>query len=243
MMLELDEIDTYYGASHILQGLSLTVGAGEAVALLGRNGAGKTTTMRTVIGLTPARRGRVVLAGQEITRAKAHRIARAGVAFVASGRRVFGTLTVSQNLELASRTLGRRHIAEDTAAGRQHWAVEEVLDVFPKLRELSDRRAGYLSGGEQQMLKLARALVGNPRLLLLDEPTEGLSPAVVADLGRWLDRLRERGLSILLTEQNALFALSHADRGYVMLKGRITHQAAAADLRQSQAVRSALGVG
>ncbi|HTR91410.1 MAG TPA: ABC transporter ATP-binding protein [Trebonia sp.] len=242
-MLELHEIDTYYGASHILQGLSLTVGDGEAVALLGRNGAGKTTTMRTVTGLTPARHGRVVLASQEITHVKTHRIARAGVAFVASGRRVFGTLTVSQNLELAARTLGRRRIAVDTAVGRQRWAVEEVLDVFPKLRELADRRAGYLSGGEQQMLKLARALLGNPRLLLLDEPTEGLSPAVVSDLGRWLDRLRERGLSILLTEQNALFALSHVDRGYVMLKGRITHQAAAADLRQSQAVRTALGVG
>jgi branched-chain amino acid transport system ATP-binding protein len=219
------------------------VGDGEAVALLGRNGAGKTTTMRTATGLTPARHGRVVLAGQEITHAKTHRIARGGVAFVASGRRVFGTLTVSQNLELAARTLGRRRFAEDTAAGRQPWAIEEVLEVFPKLRELAGRRAGYLSGGEQQMLKLSRALLGNPRLLLLDEPTEGLSPAVVADLGRWLDRLRERGLSILLTEQNALFALSHVDRGYVMLKGRITTEAAAADLRQSEAVRTALGVG
>jgi branched-chain amino acid transport system ATP-binding protein len=242
-MLELHEIDTYYGASHVLQGLSLTVGDGEAVALLGRNGAGKTTTMRTVTGLTPARRGRVMLAGREITRARTHRIARAGVAFVASGRRVFGTLTVGQNLELAARTLGSREIAPDTAAVRERWQVEDVLEVFPKLRELSGRRAGYLSGGEQQMLKLARALLGNPRLLLLDEPTEGLSPAVVADLGRWLDRLRERGLSILLTEQNALFALAHADRGYVMLKGCVTHQAPAAELRESQVVRAALGVG
>jgi branched-chain amino acid transport system ATP-binding protein len=241
-MLELREIDTYYGASHILRGLSLTVGEGEAVALLGRNGAGKTTTMRSVLGLTPARRGRVLLAGEEITRARTHRIARAGVAFVASGRRVFGTLTVRQNLELAARTLGRERQPADTSAA-PHWQPEDVLEVFPQLRELAGRRAGYLSGGEQQMLKLARALLGNPRLLLLDEPTEGLSPAVVGDLGRWLDRLRERGLSILLTEQNALFALSHVDRGYVMLKGRITHQASAADLGDSQEVRAALGVG
>ena len=234
-MLDLTDIDTYYGASHILQGLSLKVGAGEAVALLGRNGAGKTTTMRSVLGLTPPKRGSILMDGTEIARAKTHRIARQGVAFVASGRRVFGGLTVAQNLELAARTLGKR-----TADGR---TLEDVLAVFPKLRELADRRAGFLSGGEQQMLKLARALLGNPRLLLLDEPTEGLSPAVVSDLGRWLDRLREQGLSILLTEQNALFALAHADRGYVMLKGRITHEASAADLRSSEEVRTALGVG
>jgi branched-chain amino acid transport system ATP-binding protein len=240
-MLEIEAIDTYYGASHILQGLSLSVGEGEAVALLGRNGAGKTTTMRSVLGLTPARRGRIAFAGREITRTKTHRIARSGVAFVASGRRVFGTLTVGQNLELAARTPGRR--VQGARGPAEAWRVEDVLEVFPKLRELSDRRAGFLSGGEQQMLKLGRALLGNPRLLLLDEPTEGLSPAVVGDLGRWLDRLRERGLSILLTEQNALFALSHVDRGYVMLKGRITHEAPAAQLRESQEVRAALGVG
>jgi branched-chain amino acid transport system ATP-binding protein len=238
-MLELREIDTYYGASHILQGLSLKVGAGEAVALLGRNGAGKTTTMRSVLGLTPAKRGSILMSGTDVSRAKTHRIARAGVAFVASGRRVFGGLTVAQNLELAARTLGRT-AAPGGGAAR---TVDDVLAVFPKLRELADRRAGFLSGGEQQMLKLARALLGNPRLLLLDEPTEGLSPAVVADLGRWLDRLRAEGLSILITEQNALFALAHVDRGYVMLKGRITHEAAAEDLRSSEEVRTALGVG
>lgn len=240
-MLEIDAIDTYYGASHILQGLQLGVAEGEAVALLGRNGAGKTTTMRSVLGLTPPRRGRITLAGRDITRTKTHRIARSGVAYVASGRRVFGSLTVGQNLELAARTLGR--LTPEQAGAGERWSIADVIEVFPKLEELSDRRAGFLSGGEQQMLKLARALLGNPRLLLLDEPTEGLSPAVVADLGRWLDRLRRRGLSILLTEQNALFALSHVDRGYVMLKGRITHQSPAADLRESPEVRAALGVG
>lgn len=235
-VLKLHEIDTYYGASHILQGLSLKVGPGEAVALLGRNGAGKTTTMRSVLGLTPPRRGSIQLSGNEISRTKTHRIAREGVAFVASGRRVFGTLTVAQNLELAARTLGSR-------SDNSHRTTEDVLAIFPKLKELATRRAGYLSGGEQQMLKLARALLGNPRLLLLDEPTEGLSPAVVSDLGRWLDRLREEGISILLTEQNALFALAHVDRGYVMLKGRITHEAPAEELRSSEEVRTALGVG
>jgi branched-chain amino acid transport system ATP-binding protein len=235
-VLKLHEIDTYYGASHILQGLSLKVGPREAVALLGRNGAGKTTTMRSVLGLTPPRRGSIQLSGNEISRTKTHRIAREGVAFVASGRRVFGTLTVAQNLELAARTLGSRN-------DNSHRTTEDVLAIFPKLKELATRRAGYLSGGEQQMLKLARALLGNPRLLLLDEPTEGLSPAVVSDLGRWLDRLREEGISILLTEQNALFALAHVDRGYVMLKGRITHEAPAEELRSSEEVRTALGVG
>ncbi|HET9169799.1 MAG TPA: ABC transporter ATP-binding protein [Actinospica sp.] len=235
-MLEIREIDTYYGASHILQGLSLKVGAGEAVALLGRNGAGKTTTMRSVLGLTPPKRGSILMSGEEIAHARTHRIARSGAAFVASGRRVFGSLTVAQNLELAARTLGR-----GPAAGAR--TLDDVLQVFPRLRDLADRRAGYLSGGEQQMLKLARALLGHPRLLLLDEPTEGLSPAVVADLGRWLDRLRREGLSILLTEQNALFALAHVDRGYVMLKGRITHEAPAEELRSSEEVRGALGVG
>jgi len=237
-LLRIENVDTYYGAAHIVQGLSLNVAEGESVALLGRNGAGKTTTMRTVTGLTPARRGRVVVAGDDVTRAKTHRIARAGVAYVASGRRVFGQLTVRQNLELAARTLGTR-----PASGAVRWSIADVLEVFPKLRELSDRRAAHLSGGEQQMLKLARALLGNPRLLLLDEPTEGLSPAVVADLGRWLDDLRGHGLSILLTEQNALFALEHVDRGYVMVKGRITHEAPPAELRASTEVRAALGVG
>jgi branched-chain amino acid transport system ATP-binding protein len=251
-MLRIEEIDTYYGAAHILQGLSLHVDQGESVALLGRNGAGKTTTMRSVLGLTPARRGRILLEDAEITRARTHRIARAGVGYVASGRRVFGNLTVGQNLDLAARTLGRRRGAGpgsghgasgvDSAADAG-WSVRQVVEVFPKLGELTERRARHLSGGEQQMLKLGRALLGNPRVLLLDEPTEGLSPAVVADLGRWLDRLKQAGLTILLTEQNALFALEHADRGYVMLKGRITHDAPAAALRESEEVRAALGVG
>jgi len=235
VILELDGVDTYYGASHILQGLSLRVAAGEAVALLGRNGAGKTTTMRTITGLTPARRGSVLFDGADISAVPTHRIARAGVAYVASGRRVFGSLTVAQNLELAARTLG---------SGRADgWTVGQILDTFPKLRELADRRAEFLSGGEQQMVKLGRALLGSPRLLLLDEPTEGLSPAVVGDLGRWLELLRAQGTTILLTEQNALFALAHSDRGYVLEKGRVTHTDTAEALRDSAEIRASLGVG
>ena len=235
MILELDGVDTYYGESHILQGLSLRVAAGEAVALLGRNGAGKTTTMRTITGLTPARRGSVLFDGADISAVPTHRIAQAGVAYVASGRRVFGSLTVAQNLELAARTLG-----SGRAGG---WTVGQVLDTFPKLRELADRRAEFLSGGEQQMVKLGRALLGSPRLLLLDEPTEGLSPAVVGDLGRWLELLRAQGTTILLTEQNALFALAHADRGYILEKGRVTHTDTAEALRDSAEIRASLGVG
>jgi len=235
VILELDGVDTYYGESHILQGLSLRVAAGEAVALLGRNGAGKTTTMRTITGLTPARRGSVLFDGADISATPTHRIARAGVAYVASGRRVFGSLTVAQNLELAARTLG--------SGGADGWTVGQVLDTFPKLRELADRRAEFLSGGEQQMVKLGRALLGSPRLLLLDEPTEGLSPAVVGDLGRWLELLRAQGTTILLTEQNALFALAHADRGYILEKGRVTHTDTADALRDSAEIRASLGVG
>jgi branched-chain amino acid transport system ATP-binding protein len=235
VILELDGVDTYYGESHILQGLSLRVAAGEAVALLGRNGAGKTTTMRTITGLTPARRGSVLFDGADISAVPTHRIARAGVAYVASGRRVFGSLTVAQNLELAARTLG---------SGRADgWTVGQILDTFPKLRELADRRAEFLSGGEQQMVKLGRALLGSPRLLLLDEPTEGLSPAVVGDLGRWLELLRAQGTTILLTEQNALFALAHSDRGYILEKGRVTHTDTAEALRDSAEIRASLGVG
>ena len=237
MILELADVHTYYGDSHILQGVHLAVAAGEAVALLGRNGAGKTTTMRTVVGLTPPRRGRVVFGGADVTGRPPHRNARAGIAYVASGRRVFGSLTVRQNLELAARTL---RPAKGAGTGR---TVEQVLETFPALRELLGRRAEYLSGGEQQMVKLGRALLGSPRLLLLDEPTEGLSPAVVGDLGRWLELLRGQGMTILLTEQNALFALAHADRGYVLEKGRVIHEGTAEALRTSEEVHASLGVG
>ncbi|WP_310961041.1 ABC transporter ATP-binding protein [Nocardioides terrisoli] len=233
MTLEVEDVHAYYGRSHVLQGITLTVDDGETVALLGRNGAGKTTTMRSIVGLTPPRRGSVTLDGDRITGRPTYRIARRGVAFVPSGRRAYGSLTVRQNLALSVRK-GR---------GSGAWPMERVLGMFPKLAEIADRRAGFLSGGEQQMLKLARALLSGPRILLLDEPTEGLSPAIVGDLGRWLAILREEKVTVLITEQNALFALQYADRGYIIEKGAVRHHAPADELRDSAEIRTYLGVG
>jgi branched-chain amino acid transport system ATP-binding protein len=231
--LHVEDIHTYYGKSHVLQGISLAVEDGETVALLGRNGAGKTTTMRSIVGLTRVRAGKVVLDERDVTREPVYRIARRGLAFVPSGRRTYGSLTVRQNLALAA-----ERPRKDSA-----WPMERVLQMFPKLVELAGRRAGHLSGGEQQMLKLARALLAGPRVLLLDEPTEGLSPAVVADLGRWLTTLREERMTVLITEQNAMFALRYADRGYIVEKGTVRHQDTAERLRDSAEIRTYLGVG
>lgn len=236
MRLALRDVHTYYGQSHILQGISLTVGEGEVVALLGRNGAGKTTTMRSIIGLTPPRRGEIMLDGDGIARKSPHRIARAGVSYVPSGRRVFGSLTVRQNLELALRD-ARVPDRERT------WTIHRLHQVFPTLAEVGSRRAGVLSGGEQQMLKLGRALLAHPKLLLLDEPTEGLAPVVVREMQKWIELIKhESQISILLAEQNALFALHLADRGYVLEKGRIQHEAPAAELSGSAEARRHLGV-
>jgi branched-chain amino acid transport system ATP-binding protein len=235
MTLEVTGLHVYYGGSHVIQGVDLTVGPGEAVAVLGRNGAGKTTTMRAICGLTSARRGRVTLDGRDISGLSPHRRARLGLSFVPSGRRAFDALTVRQNLEVAARARRR--------GGAGGWNLPRVLDTFPRLGELAGRRAGFLSGGEQQMLKIARGLLCRPRVLLLDEPTEGLSPAVVKDLGRWLEVLRGEGLTLVVTEQNALFLLAHSDRGYVLEKGRIRFQADAATLRASDEIRAYLGVG
>lgn len=232
-MLELDEIHTYYGNSHVLQGVSLEVEAGETVTLLGRNGAGKTTTLRSIMGLTPARRGRVVFADEDITRHRTHRIARAGVAFVPSGRRIFSELTVRENLLLYFRA---------GATSDSEWNIDRVYQLFPKLAELDSRKAGFLSGGEQQMLKLGRALVANPRILLLDELTEGLAPTIVGDLARWLKLLKHEGFSMLICEQNALFALEVADRGYIIEKGRVRHSGQAQELRGSEEILRYLGV-
>jgi len=232
-MLTLNDVHTYYGRSHILQGVSLEIARGEAVTLLGRNGAGKTTTLRSIMGLTPARRGQISFASTDIARLHSHRIARLGLAFVPSGRRIFSELTVRQNLLLFLRS---------DATGQDHWGIERVYEVFPKLAELDSRKAGFLSGGEQQMLKLGRALVANPRMLLLDELTEGLAPAVVDDLAVWLRLLKSEGFSMLLCEQNALFALELVDRGYIIEKGQVRHSGTAAELRDSTEIMQYLGV-
>jgi branched-chain amino acid transport system ATP-binding protein len=231
MTLEVEDVHAYYGRSHVLQGITLEVADGETVALLGRNGAGKTTTMRSIVGLTPPQRGTVRIDGEEISGRPTHRVARRGVAYVPSGRRAYGSLTVRQNLALSVRK------------GDAAWSMQRVLAMFPKLADMSERRAGFLSGGEQQMLKLARALLSGPRILLLDEPTEGLSPAVVADLGRWLAALKEERVTVLITEQNALFALQYADRGYIIEKGSVRHHGRAGQLRDSAEIRTYLGVG
>lgn len=232
MILELQDVHAYYGQSHILHGISLTVGPGEVVALLGRNGAGKTTTLRTIMGLTPARSGRILFEGRDITQKPTHIIARLGISYVPSGRRLFGQLTVLQNLQLW----------QQPPRDGNGWTIERVYEVFPRLAEFARRRAGSLSGGEQQMLKIGRALLANPKLLLLDEPTEGLAPAVVGQLGQWLKLLKASGLSMLLAEQNALFALKLADRGYVLEKGQIRYAASAEELQHSPEVRTYLGV-
>jgi branched-chain amino acid transport system ATP-binding protein len=231
-MLTLDNIHTYYGRSHILQGVSLNVDKGETVALLGRNGVGKTTTMKTIMGFTPARDGRVLLQNVDITRKPAHEIARAGVGLVPQGRDIFPTLTTRENITLAAR---------HTNTGG--WTLERVLATFPALGQRLDHKGGKLSGGEQQMVAIGRALMTNPSLLLLDEPSEGLAPLLVAEIGRVIGRLRDEGLSILVVEQNLGMALELADRLYVMNKGQIVFTGTPADLRsQPEMMHQYLGV-
>jgi len=232
VILEARDVSTAYGLSRVLFGVSLDIAQGECVALLGRNGVGKTTTMRSIMGLTPPSSGRVVWKGIDITGWAPYRVARAGLGFVPEDRRIFADLTVWENLDVASR--GTR------GGGGGGFTVERVYDLFPKLRELTDRNGGFLSGGEQQMLTIARTLMGNPELLLLDEPSEGLAPLVVRHLGEQIARLKREGLTILLAEQNVDFSLALADRVYVLEKGQIRFSGPAAQLRDSEALRHEL---
>jgi len=228
-VLEVDSIHTYYGESHVLHGVSLRVAPGEAVALLGRNGAGKTTAIRSIVGFTPPRAGRVVFEGQAIERWPAYRIARRGLALVPQGRRIFAPLSVRENLLLGARSEG--------------WTLERVFELFPRLRERQAQLGGTLSGGEQQMLAIARALLTNGRLLLLDEPSEGLAPLMVREIGTTLQALKGQRLSLLLVEQNYHLALRVADRVYVMNKGQIVYQGTPAGLEADEEVkRRYLGV-
>ena len=228
-MLEVDGIHTYYGESHVLHGVSLRVAPGEAVALLGRNGAGKTTAIRSIVGFTPPRAGRVLFEGQAIERWPAYRIARRGLALVPQGRRIFAPLSVRENLLLGARSEG--------------WTLERVFELFPRLRERQAQLGGTLSGGEQQMLAIARALLTNGRLLLLDEPSEGLAPLIVREIGTILTALKAERLSLLLVEQNYHLALRVADRVYVMNKGQIVYQGTPAGLEADGEVkRRYLGV-
>jgi branched-chain amino acid transport system ATP-binding protein len=225
-LLAVENIHTAYGQSRVLFGISLEIAAGESVCLLGRNGVGKTTTMRSVMGLTPPTSGRVLWQGRDVTGWPPHRVARAGIGFVPEDRRIFAELSVRENLEVGARA-GRR-------SGR--WTIDAVGELFPVLRERRDQRGGLLSGGEQQMLTIARSLTGNPELLLLDEPSEGLAPLVVDTLLTKIVELKAQGLTILLAEQRVDFALALADRVYVLEKGTVRFSGPAEELRGDRAL-------
>ena len=226
-MLEVQDIHTNYGESYILQGLSLRLGQGQVVAVLGRNGVGKTTLIRSIIGFTPPRRGRILLRGEDITHRAPHEIARRGVGLVPQGRRIFASLGVGEHLEIGQR-----------AGNGAGWSFDRVLELFPRLRERLRNRGNKLSGGEQQMLACGRALVGNPDILLMDEPSEGLAPLLVRELGRILGRLKTGGASILIVEQNLAFALRVADHVYLMSKGKIVHESRPDELLRNQEVKA-----
>jgi branched-chain amino acid transport system ATP-binding protein len=212
-MLSVEDIHTYYGESYVLQGISLKVERGCIAAVLGRNGVGKTTLIRSIIAFTPPRHGRIVFDGADVTRWPSYRIGQAGIGIVPQGRRIFPSLSVRENLEIAARAA--------SPGAPSPWTIDSALALFPALRERLKNGAGTLSGGEQQMLAVARALVGNARLMLMDEPTEGLSPQIVTELKQLVLRLRDSGLAILLVEQNIDFALETADTVSVMDKGKI----------------------
>jgi branched-chain amino acid transport system ATP-binding protein len=211
-LLVVQDIHTYYGEAHILQGVSISVGQGEVVTLIGRNGAGKTTTLRSIMGIARPKQGRIALAGEEISRRETHEIVRRGIAWVPEERRVLPNLTVLENLRLGMMTPG----ASNGAA-----RIEEVFEMFPRLRERTAQKGRFLSGGEQQMLAIARGLVARPKVMLVDEPTEGLAPMLVQQLTEILHRINQAGTTILLVEQTLEVALALSHRLYVMDQGRI----------------------
>jgi branched-chain amino acid transport system ATP-binding protein len=225
-LLTLDDVHAYYGEAHVLQGVSLTVRAGEVVTLIGRNGAGKTTTLRAIMGLVPPRRGTVRLGDEDVTRLPTHQIVRRGIAWVPEERRVLPNLTVLENLRLGM-------LAADGGAG----ALDEVFGYFPRLRERAGHRGRQLSGGEQQMLAIARGLVARPRLMLIDEPTEGLAPMLVQSLTAILGAINRAGTTILLVEQTLEVALALAHRLYVMDQGRIQFQGTPDELRRDPTIQ------
>jgi len=230
-LLEVSHVETYYDDSHILFDLSLTVESGEIVCLLGRNGAGKTTTVRSIVGLTPPRAGHITLRGRDLVGLPPFRIARQGIGFVPEDRRVFFNLTVQENLEVARKTWGN--------GGAGAWTAERVYELFPILRERRRQAGGTLSGGEQQMLTIARTLMGNPDILLLDEPSEGLAPLVVDNLRQQLGRLKASGLTIVLAEQNVRFVSELGDRVYILEKGVVRYQGSMAEFLANEQVRQA----
>jgi branched-chain amino acid transport system ATP-binding protein len=225
--LALSGIDALYADSHVLHGVSFTLNAGRVLALLGRNGAGKTTCIHAIVGFVPPQRGEIRLFGETISRLPPESISRKGVGLVPQGRRIFASLTVRENLLVA---------AQSRAGATEPWTLERVLDLFPTLRERPQQLAGSLSGGEQQMLAIGRALMGNPRVLLMDEPSEGLAPLIVAEVGRTIARLKQEGQSILLVEQNMRLAFDLADDVVLVNTGRVVFAGTVMQLRDDEAL-------
>jgi len=233
VILEVRDLETAYGLSRVIQGISLEVEAGEVVCLLGRNGAGKTTTLRSIMGLTPPWAGRVIFKGEEITRRQPFEVARLGIGYVPDDRRVFPDLTVEENLEIVPRVTRREG----------PWTIQRVFELFPVLRELRANLGTGLSGGEQKMLAIGRALMGNPILLILDEPSEGLSPLMVQSFVGAIRRIREEGITLLIADQNVKFARRVADRGYIIEKGSLRYSGRLEELwANEEVVRKYLAV-
>ncbi len=230
-VLRANDLQTFYAKSHILHGVSLDVNEGEIVAVLGRNGAGKTTTVRSLIGLTPPRQGTINILGEKTTYWPPHRIAELGVGYVPEGRKIFGNLTVLENLKVPQARPGP-------------WNIDRVFELFPRLAERRSQLGRQLSGGEQEMLSIARPLLINPRLMLLDEPSQGLAPLIVREVMRVVQRMRVEGLSVLLIEQNAPLSLSIADRAYILDDGKVVYSGAAVDLaKNAELVNRLAGAG
>ncbi|MBU8908203.1 ABC transporter ATP-binding protein [Desertibacillus haloalkaliphilus] len=226
-MLNVDNIHTYYGESHILQGVSLEVKKGQMSVLLGKNGMGKTTTIRSILGFNPPRTGTVTLDQQEIQTNTSYQNSKLGVGIVPQGRRIFPNLSVKENLTVTARP-----------SEHSDWTLEKIYDLFPRLKERSKSMGGNLSGGEQQMLSIGRALMTNPKLLLLDEPSEGLSPLMVSEVIQIIERLKQEGLSMLMVEQNLSMALRLADHVYILNKGEIVFAGTPEEVHQDEAVRT-----
>lgn len=226
-ILKVDNVQIFYGKSHILHGVSLEVAEAEIVTLLGRNGAGKTTTLRSIMGLTPPRQGRVHVFGNDATGWPAHRIARTGIGYVPEGRKIFGHLSVHDNLRVPAATHGR-------------WTIDTIYELFPRLGERRTSKGSNLSGGEQEMLAIARALLLNPQFLILDEPSQGLAPLIVEEVMHTILSMRDEGIAVLLVEQNAWLALENSDRVYVLSDGKIVHSGSASELAQDEARMTAL---
>jgi len=227
-LLELCDIDTYYGNRHILHAVSIEVKAGTVVALLGRNGMGKTTTMRTIIGFTPPQSGSIYFNGKDIAGLPPEKIARAGIGLVPQGRMIFPSLSVVENLIIAARG----------ATSDDAWTLDKIYEQFPILKERAKYKSNLLSGGEQQMLTIARALMTNPKLILMDEPSEGLAPMIVVEIGKIIRQLKQSNYSILLVEQNISQALELADYAYIMSKGSIVYESAPGALRDNDVIKN-----